>query len=228
MMFYNITTGQWLSECNLWYLVKDTVYDCCSQSLNVWIAKPNNIALNEYQWQQYFITKPPTCNPYSLALRYQAGQLPTYNLAQWNTLLNGNYTSLTVLGNDALLTGGSNVTIPAGAFHNAKIVSIVDDGSVVDIHNNCFHNSLLSQVVLSGLTECKNDVFKNCPLTYIYLPACVQLGTSTGNNQVFHQINGQTIDATFNQFLENAQGAGIADGDIIELVTNNTVTLTYI
>jgi len=227
MTFYNIATGQYLSECDFYALVKDTNYTCCSQSENVWIAHPNNLAFNEYQWQQYFLSHVPSCgSPYTLTLRYSAGNAPVQSLNDWNTQLAGNYTAVSVIGNDVILTGGSGVDIPASALIDSNLVQVTDDGSVNSMGDNCLAGGSIANLVLSAAVSVGNGLLGNCPLSNIELPACTALGSTSGNDGIFTGISGQSISAIFNIALAT-NNAGQPDGDILDLYANNDVTTQW-
>jgi len=51
--YYNIRTGETLTQEDFSARICDVDYTCCSQFENVWIS--GNVAKNEYQWQVYFI-----------------------------------------------------------------------------------------------------------------------------------------------------------------------------
>lgn len=227
MTFYNIATGQYLSECDFYALVKDTNYTCCSQSENVWIAQPNNLAFNEYQWQQYFLSHVPSCgSPYTLTLRYSAGNAPVQSLNDWNTQLAGNYTAVSVIGNDVILTGGSGVDIPASALIDSNLVQVTDDGSVNSMGDNCLAGGSIANLVLSAAVSVGDGLLGNCPLSNIELPACTALGSTSGNDGIFTGISGQSISAIFNIALAT-NNAGQPDGDILDLYANNDVTTQW-
>ena len=227
MTFYNIATGQYLNECDFYALVKDTNYTCCSQSENVWIAQPNNLAFNEYQWQQYFLSHVPSCgSPYTLTLRYSAGNAPVQSLNDWNTQLAGNYTAVSVIGNDVILTGGSGVDIPASALIDSNLVQVTDDGSVNSMGDNCLAGGSIANLVLSAAVSVGNGLLGNCPLSNIELPACTSLGSTSGNDGIFTGISGQSISAIFNIALAT-NNAGQPDGDILDLYANNDVTTQW-
>jgi hypothetical protein len=227
MTFYNIATGQYLNECDFYALVKDTNYTCCSQSENVWIAQPNNLAFNEYQWQQYFLSHVPSCgSPYTLTLRYSAGNAPMQSLNDWNTQLAGNYTAVSVIGNDVILTGGSGVDIPASALIDSNLVQVTDDGSVNSMGDNCLAGGSIANLALSAAVSVGNGLLGNCPLSNIELPACTALGSTSGNDGIFTGISGQSISAIFNIAL-STNNAGQPDGDILDLYANNDVTTQW-
>ena len=50
--FFNIRTGQTLTESEYYNLIKDVDYTCCDFNNNVWIS--GNIANTDYGWQLYF------------------------------------------------------------------------------------------------------------------------------------------------------------------------------
>jgi len=165
---------------------------------------------------------------YTLTLSYTTGHVPNATLASWNAQIGGNYTSLQIQGSNVILSGGSNVTISTASLNDIYLLEVNDDGSVIDIHNNAFKDSGVYNVYMTGVTSIKHSVFKNCPLTNIYLPACTDLGGTVGDNNVFEGIAGQTINATFNQVLQDAQGTLVPDGDIVTLNSNNFCSITYV
>lgn len=229
MTFYNIATGETLSQCDFYALVSEEVYDCCSQSLNVWIAQPNNLAFNEYQWQQWFIANPPSCGV--LTLGYQSpADIPFTLLADWNTALGSNYTSVLVAGRNVTLSGGSNVVIPtASVLAGSNLTNVSDQGSVTGIQASAFSGcALVLSYSFDSCTTVGDSAFANSTaMTSISLPACTALGSTTGDNGVFTGITGNTIAMTFNAVLETCN-AGNRDGDIDAAGVSNTINVTYV
>ncbi len=86
----------------------------------------------------------------------------------------------------------------------------------------------LTAINLPVLTTAGNACFQGCTaLTNINLPLCTDLGETVEDDGVFSVISGNTITATFNSALET-NNSGSPDGDIQELESNNTVTITYV
>lgn len=131
------------------------------------------------------------------------------------TLSNLNIPLLEIIGDRAFrdCTSLLNVDFPLVtsvglvAFLSCPSINSVNLPLCTNIGNQCFQNSYL--------------------LTLINLPSCVNLGTTTELNYVFNGVIGNTITATFNNVLQT-NNSGNPDGDIQELVANNTVTITYV
>lgn len=167
-------------------------------------------------------------SPYTLALIYLPGFAPSQTLGQWNTQLGGNYTNLSVVGDNIILTGGSNVAFPNAALQGeSQLIEIQDDGSVISCGDLCFESSGLQNVSLSAVTTIGPNCFSNClSLAQISLPACTDLGGTSGDDNVFSGITNNTIAAVFNTIL-STNNSGQPDGDILELYANNDVTTQW-
>ena len=167
-------------------------------------------------------------SPYTLTLIYSSGFAPSQTLSQWNAQLGGNYTNLSVVGDNIILTGGSNVAFPNAALQGeAYLIEIQDDGSVISCGNFCFESSGLQNVSLSAVTTIGPNCFSNClSLAQISLPACTDLGGTSGDDNVFSGITNNTIAAVFNTIL-STNNSGQPDGDILELYANNDVTTQW-
>ena len=106
-------------------------------------------------------------SPYTLALIYLPGFAPSQTLGQWNAQLGGNYTNLSVVGDNIILTGGSNVAFPNGALQGeSQLIEIQDDGSVISCGDLCFDSSGLQNVSLSAVTTIGPNCFSNCLYNY--------------------------------------------------------------
>jgi hypothetical protein len=93
----------------------------------------------------------------------------------------------------------------------------------------CFYNcSSLTSLNLPNLTALGQNEFYNCTsLSIINLPSCTSLGGSTGNDYAFSGITGQTITLTIPEALMTCNN-GEPDGDIDDLLANNTLTITTV
>ena len=167
-------------------------------------------------------------SPYTLTLIYSSGFAPSQTLSQWNAQLGGNYTNLSVVGDNIILTGGSNVAFPNAALQGeAQLLEIQDNGSVISCGNFCFESSGLQNVSLSAVTTIGPNCFSNClSLAQISLPACTDLGGTSGDDNVFSGITNNTIAAVFNTIL-STNNSGQPDGDILDLYANNDVTTQW-
>jgi hypothetical protein len=190
-----------------------------------------------------------------------------FDLPNWSTP----FTSVSVVGNDVILSGGENIVIKEDKFrYNTNLISIVDLGCVAYLEDFCFNlcnflttidfpaltiadsycfwscsslttinmpqletvgryffsdcNSLES-IYLPALTVTDDSFLQNCiSLTDINLPVCTNLGGSVVDDNVFDNINGNTITLTIPASLMTFN-SGNPDGDIQILQANNTVTI---
>jgi hypothetical protein len=79
----------------------------------------------------------------------------------------------------------------------------------------------------SALVTAGDYCFASCTgINSIDLSSCTALGTTTGDDNVFDGISGNTITLTVPHALMTCNG-GSPDGDIVYLVANNTVTIVY-
>jgi hypothetical protein len=93
------------------------------------------------------------------------------------------------------------------------------------ISNRAFTSCLATEFNLPSATAIGVRVFRLCTgATKIYLPSVTDLGGTTGNDEVFINITGKTIELTIPAALMTCNG-GDPDGDIQYLQANNTVTI---
>lgn len=146
-------------------------------------------------------------------------------------------TSLTTL-NCPLITAIGNNSLAGTALSEVNFPDCVQvDGG------GCSSMSNLTTVTLPALFVCADDVFSFCPaittisltasifgirafrfstaLVNIDLSFCFDLGGTTGDDEVFNGIIGNTITLTIPTALAT-------DGDVVYLQANNTVTLILI
>lgn len=176
-----------------------------------------------------YLGQQPTGSGFTLTLTYTAGNNPGYSLAQWNTLLNGNYTDKQELGDTIILTGGSSVNIPDAAFNGAVHLDVVaDDGSIKTIGQGGFQNSGIRSATLNGCNALGPFAFADCILfEYGEFQVLTDLGGTTAGDGVFENMNGQTISLTIPAALMTNNG-GSPDGDIEDLQVLNTVNITTV
>jgi hypothetical protein len=164
-----------------------------------------------------------------------AGDSCFYNCSSLTTI---DLPSLTTAGYGCFYDCTSLITIDllllesadGECFGNCTSLTTVDLPSLTTAAGyGCFTNcTSLTTVDLPLLTTAGQRCFKSCTsLTTINLPSCTDLGGTVGDDFVFDQINGNTITATFNSVLTTNNG-GNPDGDIQQLLANNTVTITYV
>jgi hypothetical protein len=83
----------------------------------------------------------------------------------------------------------------------------------------------LTAVSLPSLSTIGNGAFQSCTrLASIYMPVLTQLGGSVGNDGVFQNLTEQEVTITIPAALMTCN-AGNPDGDITNLIGNNTVTI---
>jgi hypothetical protein len=176
------------------------------------------------------------------------------NVAQWNTLFNlptlgTQFTSVTV-GSSVYLYGGANITLNQIVDWQTNLVEIIDaNGCIITLGNNCFKGCIITAAYLLGVTDASGGTFQNCgslttayldkmtsigvlgfygciSIQTIYIPSCIDLGGSCGDDDVFDSIVGQIITLTVpNSIYTNCGGSGLPDADITVLQTFNTVTV---
>jgi hypothetical protein len=100
--------------------------------------------------------------------------------------------------------------------------------SLITAGNTCFYLSGLVNPIFANLVSVAYGCFHTCTeLTSLGIPICTDLGGTTGDDDVFAAISGKTITITVPSSLMTCN-AGQPDGDIQELVANNTVTIIQI
>ena len=113
-----------------------------------------------------------------------------------------------------------------GAFaFNSSILSY-NIPNLITIGAGCFiGNSLVTSFSFPLATTLASVIFDDCiNVTSFDLSSVTDLGGSVGDNNVFRDIIGNNITITIPTAIMTAN-AGSPDGDIIELQTNNTVTI---
>ena len=153
------------------------------------------------------------------------------DIADYNALLGSDFTTLTVDGNDQLLTGNSTTfAMPAIFNANASLIAINDEvESVTSISNGAFQDCTeLITAIFPACISTSDSIFKTATaLTTVSLPLCADLGGTTGDDSVFFNISGQTITLTIPVSRQTCDG-GNPDGDIVYLAANNTATIIYV
>ena len=153
------------------------------------------------------------------------------SVENYNGDFGSDFTTLTVYGNDQLLTGNSTTfAMPINTFNsNTSIVAINDEAeSITSLGQGAFLGcTLLTTAIFPACTSTSDSIFKACTaLTTVTLPLCADLGGTTGDDNVFN-VSGNTITLTIAASRETCDG-GNPDGDIVYLEANNTATIIYI
>ena len=153
-------------------------------------------------------------------------------VGDYNISFGSDFTTLTVDGNDQLLTGNSTTfAMLAGVFQsNINLVAINDEAeSVISLGEGIFQNcTLLTTAIFPACTSTSVNTFKiSTALTTVSLPLCADLGGTTGDDSVFDGISGNTITLTIAASRATCNG-GNPDGDIVYLAANNTATIIYV
>jgi len=152
-------------------------------------------------------------------------------VGDYNTFFGSDFTTLTVDGNDQLLTGNSTTfAMPDEAFFENGNIIAVDDSI----------ESCSSVPLISSFSTCTNlesvslpacTFFAGIPvstaLANLNIPLCENLGGTTGDDSVFFNISGNTITLTIAASRQTCDG-GNPDGDIVYLSANNTATINYV
>jgi hypothetical protein len=155
-------------------------------------------------------------------------------LNEWNSFfqlptLGNPFTSLTLIGNEIFLFGGSNITIVEDLFNsNTNILEIEDVTSnvIIATTGKDFSDATsLTTVILPAILTINGNCFQLCySLTTFNISSCTNLGETVGNDDVFYGINNNIITLTVPLALMTCN-AGNPDGDIQYLQANNTVTI---
>lgn len=154
-----------------------------------------------------------------------------------SSIQNASFTSATFVGQQAFdsTTFLNNILLPNAitigqqAFAGSSILSI--DTPLATSYGSeafAFGNSL--QVVNAPLvTNIGNGCFNNdYSLVTLYMPSCISMGVSSGNNNVFDNIFANTMTLTVSVVLQT-NNTGSPDGDIQNLLaTSPLVTIVYI
>lgn len=154
------------------------------------------------------------------------------DIGDYNTALGSDFTTLTVDGNDQLLTGNSTTfAMLAEAFlNNTNIVAVNDEAeSVISLGDKTFDScTALTTAIFPACTSVGEQAFLDTfTLTSVNLTLCADLGSTTGNDDVFRNIIGNTITLTIAASRATCDG-GNPDGDIVALAANNTATINYV
>lgn len=124
-------------------------------------------------------------------------------------------------------------SVGSNAFKNSTINSFNGIKCTL-LKNNCFEGAqFLTNVFLNLVTHVENQVFLNSSANSNVLGSVfrfrdlIQLGSSILNNGIFDGIVGKNFSLTIPaSFMTN--NSGNPDGDIQELIDNNTVTITTV
>jgi presenilin-like A22 family membrane protease len=129
-----------------------------------------------------------------------------------DSLVSVNLPNLIIVGNEC--------------FSNCTSLESVSLPALTSAGDNCFYycNSLIS-VSLPKLISAGDSCFRECQdLESISLPSCLNLGPTVLDNNVFTNISGNDIVATFNPLLLTSNAGG-PDGDIQYLGIFNSLTI---
>jgi len=155
------------------------------------------------------------------------------DLNEWNNFFQlpsyGNpFTSLTLIGNEIFLFGGSNITLRDNLFNSEDILEIEDVTSNVIIHTigKVFGSAtLLTTVILPAVLTISLGCFESCfSLIILNISSCTNLGPTVGDDFVFNYVSSNIITLSIPLALTTCN-AGSPDGDIQYLQANNTVTI---
>jgi len=171
---------------------------------------------------------PPSTN--SLTMTFPLAHFPVVDpasVSQWNTFFDTSneadmpFHTAILDGNSITLIGAVNLNVKTSRFAgNDYMANFTDVDTVTSIGISAFENCFSMETAIFPVCTTVGDrAFNTCiALTTIDLENCTQLGSTTGDNLVFQNIIGNTIDLTIDPSIET-------DGDILYLEANNTVTL---
>ena len=177
------------------------------------------------------VSPPP---PPALILRF-ASEFPVVDpndVSLWNTKLGSTFTSVSISGFEARLTGGSPFNMLQSALVGSGLLSIDDQiSSVQRIGTYSLAASpALNTIKLPGLTSTTGFYNFMGSATdpgdvIIYIPLCASIGATVGDDSVFNSaFGGKNITLTVPASRMTCN-SGNPDGDIQFLQANNTVTI---
>ena len=158
-------------------------------------------------------------------------------VGDWNTFFDlptygTPFSAVTISGNTVQLFGGSGITIKENLFGGIEsLISFIDNvGCIVELGVSAFDSAFNliefygPEVITVGSSAFYIYFQTSSVLDTIYLPSCINLGQTTGDDYVFENVTGRTITLTVPPVLMTCNG-GSPDGDIQYLQANNTVTI---
>lgn len=155
---------------------------------------------------------------------FTVGNAPTISAFESTvgfSLING-FTDGTVISFD-----NSGYTIPFNSFkNNIKIVK-VEAVNNATAEGKCFDSCTFLESV-SGFSVLGGAAFMGCiRLTNMDFSNCIDFGGSVNNDSVFTGISGLNITLKAKAIHQTSNG-GAMEGDLAELIANNTVTVTWV
>ena len=139
--------------------------------------------------------------------------------------------NVTTAGNNCFygctsLTSTGNVTT-AGNYCFQNCASLTSTGLITTAGTSCFAGCT-SLTSTGNVTTAGNYCFYDCTsLTNMDFTNCNNFGTTTGNDVVFANITGLTINLTAKAIHQTSNG-GSMEGDLAYLFANNTVNATWL
>ena len=156
------------------------------------------------------------------------------DVSLWNTKLGSTFTSVSISGFVARLSGGSPFNMIANGLLFSDLISIDDQASsVLSIDSyGLAANQGLNTIKLPVLTAINGDQnFLGSGQTggdvILYIPLCASIGATVGLDYVFSSafaVSGQTVTLTIPASRMTCNG-GLPDGDIQYLQAGNTVVI---
>lgn len=98
--------------------------------------------------------------------------------------------------------------------------------SLEEIGDHCFYYTIYAKrFIFNNLLRILDDsTFAFSPVEVLYFPKLTNMGSSVAYNYIFYQVAGHTVSLTIPSALMTCNG-GNPDGDIQNLIDNNTVTI---
>lgn len=117
------------------------------------------------------------------------------------------------------------LTIGYACFSGCYSIITVNIQNLINIEDYCFDSNISLTTLNFPNATTVGQSFTNCmAVTTINLSSCTSLGTTTGDDNVFSGIIGNTITLTCPAALLTCNG-GAPDGDLCFLNDNNTLTV---
>jgi len=162
-----------------------------------------------------------------------------FGLPNWSTP----FTSVSVVGNDVILSGGENIVIKEDKFrNNTNLISIVDLGCVAYLEDFCFFScDALTTIDFPALTIADSYCFWSCSsLTTINIPQLTTVGRYFFSDCIsLESIALPSLTVTGDSFLQSCislidiilpvctnLGGSLDNNYVFNNINSNTITLT--
>jgi len=186
---------------------------------------------------------PFTLNRFANIFNYAAGQAPTLAAFEAQigfTLINGAKFADTIVFDNVGYTVGNNTFEDVGLTGflkcSAEIIGVSSffDNQIEQLYlpfaellnSAAFRGNILEQVYLPNVLFSSDSCFQFNNIQYFNAPIILQIGSTTGNNDVFLNNTSNNITALLPSIHQESNAGGL-EGDLQVLVNNNTVDFVW-